>query len=184
MGSRTLCRAPAKRKGVEVALTGSSPLNQHTHINLQCAYTLSCGRWQGDAGPPLRSPHAPVWCASFYRLEKKKLAETREALQISKNKFAITAHNLPSSCAQGFDQHIDVYLGFDKELDDTLKDQAKLEENLEKFVVSVAPNEAHLFVIAGIGKHALSPWAYIDIYIRIYMYVCMYIYIYIYIYAV
>ncbi len=69
-----------------------------------------------------------------------------------KHKFAINALNLPSSCAQAFDHYKDL----EQELDDTLKDQAKLEENLEKFVViaeAVDSEQAYLFVIAGIGKH-------------------------------
>ena len=66
-----------------------------------------------------------------------------------KHQFAISALNLPSSCAQGFDHYLDL----DKQLDDTLKDQAKLEENLEKFVVAMDSEQAYLFVIAGIGKH-------------------------------
>ncbi len=65
------------------------------------------------------------------------------------HKFAINALNLPSSCAQGFDHYKDL----EQELDDTLKDQAKLEENLEKFVVAMDSEQAYLFVIAGIGKH-------------------------------
>ncbi len=67
--------------------------------------------------------------------------------------FAINALNLPSSCAQAFDHYKDL----EQELDDTLKDQAKLEENLEKFVViaeAVDSEQAYLFVTAGIGKYA------------------------------
>ena len=103
----------------------------------------------------LRSPHAPVWCASFYRLEKKKLAKTRVALESMQQEIAINDPKTASSLKECIDRQ----KWLECEIGGALTRQALLEANLKSFEqvlidAAMDSEQAYLFVTAGIGKYA------------------------------
>ena len=104
----------------------------------------------------LRSPHAPVCCASFYRLEKKKLADTRVALQSMQREIAIndpkTASSLLDGCI-GRQQMLEFEIGEAMTRQQLLESDAR---SFEMVLIDAAMHfeQAYLFVTAGIGKYA------------------------------